>query len=368
MSSIDGMTAESRAVFLKYAVRSNTRAAIQCLNTLVPYIALFYLSMTSLETSIALAGAYMALLCLFTVRIFMLMHDCGHRSLFRTQWLNTFFGFVTGVFVSMPQYVWSQHHNYHHATNGNWEKYRGPLNILSVSEYEKLSPDKQRNYRTSRNLALAPLGAFMYFIFNPRFNWIRGSLTFASDVIGNKLRNAQKPLKHIIAEQKSRFWNSGAEYLHMSLNNIVLLSIWAAASWYFGAGTFFTVYLISLSLAGAAGIIIFTIQHNFEGSYASDTKNWNYNLAALQGASFLTFPKLINWFGADIAYHHVHHLSAAIPNYRLAACHKDNADLFEDVTRLRLRDIPKSFKQILWDEKAQRIISAAKYAQGLSKA
>jgi len=190
-----------------------------------------------------------------------------------------------------------------------------------------------------------------------------GSLKFIFDVLGSKLKNINTPLATIIAEHQSRFWKTGREYLHMTLNNIVLLSIWVAASWYFGATAFFTIYLISLSLAGAAGIIIFTIQHNFEGSYASPDAGWDYYLAAIKGTSFLTFPKVFNWFGADIAYHHIHHISARIPNYNLARCHKEYAHLFDDVTRIRMRDIAKAFTNILWDIKGQRIISVMQYDQ-----
>jgi omega-6 fatty acid desaturase (delta-12 desaturase) len=210
---------------------------------------------------------------------------------------------------------------------------------------------------------MAPPGAFMYFIFNPRFNWILGSLQFAFAVSVLKFKNFQKPLKKIIVAHESRFWKTGREYWHMTLNNLVLLSAWYAASIYFGAATFFTVYLVSLSLAGAAGLIIFTIQHNFEHSYASSNKDWNYHLALLKGTSFLTFPKIINWFGADIAYHHVHHLSASIPNYNLASCHKEYAHFFEGVTRIRLRDIAHSFKFILWNCQGQNLISVDQYNQ-----
>lgn len=293
----------------------------------------------------------------------MLMHDCGHKSLFRTPQLNSIGGFFTGVIVGMPQYVWAQHHNYHHATNSNWEKYRGPLNIASVAEYEKLPPGKQRLYRYGRNIFLAPLGGFMYFIFSPRFNWILGSLKFIVAVVVGKMKNIRTPLKNIIKTYESRYWKTSKEYWHMTFNNIVLLSSWLAASWYFGAVTFFTVYLISLSLAGAAGIIIFTIQHNFEDSHARDNSNWDYHYAALKGTSFLTFPKLVNWFGADIAYHHIHHISARIPNYNLAQCHKEYAHLFTEVKRIRLRDVANAFRHILWDEKGQRIISIQQYIQ-----
>ena len=361
MNSSDRIKEEAPTIFKKYADRSNAKAAIQCLNTLVPYGALFYLAMTSLATSLWLAAAYTLLLSLFIVRTFMLMHDAGHLSLFQSRNLNAISGFFTGVVVGMPQYVWSQHHNHHHATNGNWEKYRGPLNVLSLGEYEKLSPGKQRMYRYSRSLVMAPIGAFMYFIFNPRFNWLLGSLKFGLAVLGKKLKNTETPLKDILAAQESRLWKSGKEYWHMTMNNLVLIGLWVAASWYFGASTFFTVYIISLSLAGAAGIIIFTIQHNFEGSYASEDKDWDYHLAALKGTSFLTFPKLINWFGADIAYHHIHHISARIPNYNLARCHQEYAHLFGEVTRIRLGDIANSFKQILWDIDGRKIISVAQY-------
>ena len=363
MNAVDIVKSESRDIIKKYSHRSNAKAAFQCINTLLPYAILFYLAMVSLATSYWLSAVYIFLLSMFTVRIFMLMHDCGHKSLFQTQALNTFFGFLTGVFVGMPQYVWSQHHNYHHTTNGNWEKYRGPLNILSVDEYEKLPLNKQRKYRYSRHILLAPLGAFMYFIFNPRFNWILGSIKFLFSVINTKQKNFRTPLKVIIAGYESRLWKSGKEYWHMTLNNIALLSIWVAASMYFGAATFFTVYIISLSLGGAAGIIIFTIQHNFDGSYASLDKDWNYYQGALKGTSFLTFPKVINWFGADIAYHHVHHISANIPNYNLAKCHREYAHLFTEVTRIRLRDIAHAFKHILWNNNDQKIISVKQYNQ-----
>ena len=351
-------------IIKKYSHKSNIKGLIQNLNTLIPYFALFYLAMKSLESqSYWLATTFTLLLSFFIVRIFMLMHDCGHKSMFKTQIFNTVGGFFTGVFVGMPQYVWSQHHNFHHSTNGNWEKYRGPLNILSVKEFAQLSPGNQNKYRLGRSILLAPFGAFMYFIFNPRFNWMIGSLIFGINIVKKKIKTPGESFKQIISSQSSPYWKTGKEYLHMTLNNIVLLNIWFAASWYFGTATFFTVYIVSLSLAGAAGLIIFTLQHNFEGAYAADTEHWDYYQGALTGTSFFTFPKIINWFGADIAYHHIHHLSAAIPNYNLAQAHKEYAHLFEDVTRIQLRDIAKEFKFILWDEEQQKIISIKQYNQ-----
>lgn len=349
-------------IIKKYSHKSNVKGFLQNLNTLIPYFALFYLAMISLEAqSYWLTAGYTLLLSLFIVRIFMLMHDCGHKSMFQTQLFNTLGGFFTGVFVGMPQYVWAQHHNHHHSTNGNWEKYRGALNILSVNEFSQLSASKQNKYRLGRSILLAPFGAFLYFIFNPRFNWLLGSLVFVITIIKKKSKTPKQSFKNIVSTQESRFWKNGKEYLHMTLNNLVLLSIWVAASWYFGTATFFTIYIISLSLAGAAGLIIFTLQHNFEGSYAANTAHWDYYQGALTGTSFFTVPKIINWFGADIAYHHIHHLSASIPNYNLARCHREYANLFDDIKRIRLRDVAKEFKFILWDETNHKIISIAQY-------
>ena len=194
-------------IIKKYSRKSNTKAFFQFINTLVPYFALFYLAIISLESdSYWLAAGFTVLLSFFIVRIFMLMHDCGHKSMFKTQIFNTLGGFFTGVFVGMPQYVWAQHHNYHHSTNGNWEKYRGPLNILSVEEFEKLSPSQQKKYQAGRNILLSPFGAFLYFIFNPRFNWMLGSIKFAIGAIKEKVSSPGKTFIEIMSNQKSRYW------------------------------------------------------------------------------------------------------------------------------------------------------------------
>ena len=147
----------------------------------------------------------------------------------------------------------------------------------------------------------------------------------------------------------------------MAANNLVLLPAWLLAASYFGAIEFFTIYVIALSLAGAIGIILFTVQHNFEDSYATGDEGWDYNTAAIEGTSYLDLPRILHWFTADIGYHHIHHLSARIPNYKLRACHEEYEHLFKDVPTIRLKDVLKSFKFILWDEASGRMISVAQY-------
>ncbi len=361
MSSPDRLKREKASLLSRYGDSSNTAASIQLVNTLVPYVVLFYFAMESVTVSYWLTAGLTVLLALFTLRLFVLLHDCGHNSLFRGPTLNKMFGFILGVFCGMPQYVWSNHHAYHHATNGNWNKYRGALSILSTEEFARLSPRQQRIYRYSRNILNAPVAGFLYFIFNPRYTWLLGSLKFIAFVLSTKATHFDKPLREIAAQFKTKYWKTSKEYWHMFGNNVVLLSLWGVAIGHFGAVTFFAVYIISMSLAGAAGLILFTVQHNFEGSYASDDAHWNYYQAALDGTSYLVFPKIINWFTADIAYHHIHHLSAQIPNYNLARAHKENSHLFEGVRRIKLTEITDAMRYILWDTAGQKLVSLRQY-------
>jgi omega-6 fatty acid desaturase (delta-12 desaturase) len=149
----------------------------------------------------------------------------------------------------------------------------------------------------------------------------------------------------------------------MFWNNVVLLLLWLLMGWLLEPLLFALVYVSSLSLAGGAGIVLFSVQHNFEHAYASGDAGWDYDQAALQGTSFLLLPSWLNWVTLDIAYHHIHHLSARIPNYRLQACHAENTPLFAGVQRVTLRQIPAALQYILWDKQARHLVSVAEYQQ-----
>jgi omega-6 fatty acid desaturase (delta-12 desaturase) len=265
----------------------------------------------------------------------------------------------------MPQYVWSQHHNFHHAHNGNWEKYRGPYTTLSVHEYAALSDRQQRLYRLKCSMATAPLAGFIYLIFNPRFTWLEGSIGLMVRLVRGKIAAPHVSLRDHAAGYQTRYWKSSREYWHMFWNNVVLLSVWALMCWACGALLFSAVYVITVSVAGGAGIVLFTVQHNFTHSYASDSKHWDFDTGAIRGTSFLVLPRWLNWCTVDIAYHHIHHLSANIPNYALARCHDEYQHLFADVTRVRLAQVHGALKFILWDTHARQIISVAEYQEQL---
>src|SRR6185312_5494052 len=111
------------AMIGRYTNSEDIRGLAQIFTTLVPFALLWWAAMRLMSVSLWLAVVPLPLIILLTVRAFGLMHECGHGSLFRSRWLNRLVGFILGVVSGMPQYVWSQHHNYHHAHNGNWERY-----------------------------------------------------------------------------------------------------------------------------------------------------------------------------------------------------------------------------------------------------
>jgi acyl-lipid omega-6 desaturase (Delta-12 desaturase) len=336
--------------------------------TLLPIGALGVAAWLGSSVSFALTAAITLLTSLFLLRAFVLMHECGHGSLFRSGRLNRGFGFALGVLTGMPQYVWSQHHQLHHAHNGNWDRYRGPLNIVPVSEYAAMNVTQQRRYRNARSIWLAPLAGFLYVVLNPRRNWLKGGVGLLRH-LGSK-RHAQRgmPLGERIAAFETPCWSSPQEFRHMSWNHAVLLPLWGLMAWLVGPGLFVGFYIVAASLAGGAGLLLFSVQHNFEQSHASGNEGWDYTRGAIEGTSFLSLPPWLNWMTANIGYHHIHHLSARIPSYCLVECHDEYAGLFTGVTRIRLAQVPAALKYILWDTATQRIVSVADYQAGLQPA
>ncbi len=363
MSTVVSLNEFSRTIINRHVRPDNRKGFASVLTTLLPLAALWYGAVLSAEVSYWLTAGVIVLMSLFLLRAFVLMHECGHGSLFRTARLNRVFGFLFGVVSSMPQYVWSRHHQHHHLTNGNWAKYRGPLNIIPVDEYAALTARQQRRYRNTRNIWLTPFAGFLYLIFNPRVTWLRGSVGLVRHIIGRKIAQSGLSIKEHALAFETPYWSSAREYWHMFWNNVVLMGLWGLMVWVAGPKLFFVCYIVSVSLAGGAGILLFTVQHNFEHSYASHDEGWDSNTAAIKGTSFLLLPRWLNWFTANIAYHHIHHLSARIPNYCLVECHNEHQHLFATVTRIRLSQIPRALRYILWDTRSRRIISVAEYQQ-----
>jgi len=293
----------------------------------------------------------LVLLVLFSSRSFSLMHDCGHRSLFASRWLNQFFGFVFGVVNGIPEHPWSRGHAYHHNHNGNWDRYRGPSALLSLDQFRALSPLNQRLYAISRHPLMLLPGGFFYLVIKPRISLILALV----DRIASQLKGPD-------AAPAKRYQPTQAELADLVANNVLVLASWWAMGQWLGVGLFWSCYAIVMTFSAAIFICIFFVQHNYQGSYASGNEGWSYLEGAVAGSSNLELPWILNWFSADIAFHSIHHLCERIPNYRLRQCHERNAHLLMAAKRLTLSDIPGCFRYILWDSKDLRLISLAEAA------
>ena len=357
------MIKKSDFVLAPYMKSNDLRATYQILNTVVPYILLWILAAKAAEFSFWLLPPIMILITLFSLRSFSLMHDCGHYSLFRSKRVNRVVGFILGVINAIPQYPWSRGHAYHHKTNGDWEKYRGPSALISTEEFSKLSPFGQKWYEFLRHPFMLFPGGFFYLAIKPRLALIAGLYGFIGHLLTCIQEAPTMDIKKIIYSYKSKNWYTTGEFFDLLFNNICVVSGWIYLGYLLGFGFFLSVYSITLTFAAAIFICVFFVQHNFDGSYAHKTEGWDYTLGALEGSSYLELPTVLKWFAADIGYHNVHHLSERIPNYNLEACHNQNSHLLTHVKKLKIADIPDCFQFILWDASANRLVSIASFHQ-----
>lgn len=357
------MVKKSDFVLAPYMKSNDLRAAYQIFNTVVPYLLLWFLAVKAASVSFWLLPPIMVFITLFSVRCFSLMHDCGHYSLFRSKRVNRCVGFVLGVINAIPQYPWSRGHAYHHKTNGDWERYRGPSAVLSTEEFAQLSPSAQWRYEVLRHPLMIFPGGFFYLAIKPRLALIKGTYGFIGHLLTCLKQEPSMGLKKIVLSYKSKNWYTASEFWDLLFNNICVVGSWIVLSYFLGSGFFLSVYSITLTCSAAIFICVFFVQHNFNGSYAHPTEGWDYLLGAVKGSSHLKLPMVLKWFSADIGYHNIHHLSERIPNYNLEACHNQNSHLLTDVKVLQMVDMPDCFKFILWDSGSNLLVSIASFRQ-----
>lgn len=338
-----------------YLQRSNKRAFLQIASTLLPIAGLWLLLPKAFAISPLLVSPILVLLILFSSRCFSLMHDCGHQSLFRDNILNHIVGFMLGVINAIPQHPWSRGHAYHHRHNGNWDLYRGPSALITSAEYASYSPWRKRFYQFLRHPLMLFPGGFFYLIIKPRAALILGSLDFAIDSLRHISNNGFCKWQLLISNHRSRHWYTASEFWHILGNNICVVATWVLMGSWLGLGLFWVSYSIVMTTSAAIMICFFFVQHNFEGSYAHTTNDWDSFKGDIEGSSFLKMNRIFNWFSADIGYHNVHHLCEGIPNYNLRACHEANAELLKNIKVLNLVDIPSCFNLILWDRDKQQL-------------
>src|SRR5690242_17562925 len=144
----------------------------QLINTIVPFIILWYLAYKSLSVSYWLSLVPSLLAAGFMTRIFIIFHDCTHYSFFKSRRANRIVGTCMGVLTLFPFDQWGHEHSIHHATSGNLDK-RGTGDIwtLTVDEYVAAPFRLRLAYRLYRNpFVMFGLGPIYVFLLKNRFN------------------------------------------------------------------------------------------------------------------------------------------------------------------------------------------------------
>ena len=317
-------TSKWREIVLRYQQPSIPRGVWQIVNTLVPYAALWFLMYLCMAVSWWLVVPLAILASGFMVRMFIIHHDCGHGSFFKTRRANHILGFITGVLTFTPYFHWRWEHAAHHATSGDLDKRgMGDIWTLTVQEYLESSRWKRFAYRLARNPVILFLIAPVFlFLVKHRFSKAAAS----------------KRERHSVA------WT-----------NLAIVGMAAGLSMVFGFKAYLLIQVMVMAAGGAAGVWLFYVQHQFDGVYWERTGEWDYVTAALKGSSFYKLPKVLQWFSGNIGFHHIHHLSSRIPNYHLEKCHKAEP-LFQTVKPITLFASFKSFTFRLWDEQRRRLV------------
>ncbi len=317
-----------RAVIARYQQPSTVRAVWQIASTIIPCILLWYVMYRVKDVSLWLTIPFAVIAGGLMVRVFIIFHDCGHGSYFKSRWANDIVGFIAGVLTFTPYYHWRWEHAIHHGTSGQLDQ-RGTGDIwtMTVQEYLDASRWKRFSYRLARNplvlFVIAPIAVFVM-------------------------------LQRIPSPSASRRERHSVWWMNLALLCFVLVM-----SAFYGIGDFLFIQTVALMVAGAAGIWLFYVQHQFEDVYWERAADWDYVAAALRGSSFYKLPRVLQWFSGNIGFHHIHHLSPRIPNYNLQRCHEADP-LFQQVPPITLLSSLNSLAFRLWDEPAGKLVGYAR--------
>lgn len=303
----------------------------QMANTLIPLVGMWYVTYRTLEYSYFLTILSAVITSAFFVRTFIIMHDCGHGTFFKSRQMRDVVGTILGVLNLTPYHQWTREHAAHHNTSGNLDKRgRGDVWTLTVEEYKNSSNLDKFKYRLYRN-------PFVTFVIGPFY----------------------------IFEIMHRFFNKNdtvKEKKSVLLTNALILATVATISYFIGFKNFLLVHLPILFTAQTLGCWLFYVQHQYDEVYWGKGEGWSYVDAALKGCSYYKLPKPLQWATGNIGFHHIHHLSHLIPNYNLEKAYREN-ELFQNAKILTLSNSLYCAFLKLYDEERGELITFREYAK-----
>jgi omega-6 fatty acid desaturase (delta-12 desaturase) len=304
----------------------DTRRGVAFLATsVIPYVALWPAMYYLLGVSYALTLLVALPAAGFLVRTFIVFHDCGHGSFTPNKRLNRCIGVLTGLLVFNAFTSWTHDHAGHHASSGDLDRRgAGDVETWTVAEYRSKPWYGRLAYRLMRS-------PFVMFTIGP--------------VWALALEPRLVPLS-----KRARYRRS-----HI-LTNIGVAGLITGLVFAVGWKQLIEIQVPLVLMAGAAGVWLFYVQHQFEDAYWQRSEEWSYADAALKGSSYLKLPKLLQFFSGNIGLHHVHHLQPRIPNYNLQRAHDENPFLHE-VPTISLWQGMRTVNLKLIDERSGRLVS-----------
>ena len=266
----------------------------------------------------------------FLVRIFIIQHDCGHGSFFRSRRVNDVIGTLCGLMTLTPYAFWRRQHARHHGSWNNLDRRAASgvdiySSCMTVAEYRALGHWRRGLVRLAHHpiiihLLLPPI-VFMV-IYRLPFDAAKG-------------------------------WRRERYALHAT--NLALVALIGGLGLILGYGRVAAVQLPIMVLASIVGVWLFSVQHRFEHALWAPDAEWNFAAASLRSTSHLRLPRALQWFTGNIGFHHVHHLNPRIPNYRLEDCHCTDMG-FQSAPQLTLRTALQALHYAIWDSELGRLV------------
>lgn len=281
--------------------------------------------------SLILQLAFSVLSGLLIVRMFVIYHDHQHHTILQHSKLANAIMTIFGLYILAPTSIWKRSHDYHHKHNSKlFTADIGSYPIATRQKFEQMSGKERRAYLFTRH----PLTIFSGYI----------TMFFIGMCLQSFLSSPRKHIDSLVAM-----------LLHVAGS--------VAICYFFGWQAWLLFVVIPFTVACGIGAYLFYAQHNFPGVVFKEGKDWCYHDAALLSSSFLVLSPVWNWFTANIGYHHIHHLNARIPFYRLPEAMEAIPELQEaKTTSFKISDIIACCRLKVWEPELQRMISLREVA------
>ena len=263
---------------------------------------------------------------LLLLRLFVIYHDQQHHAILPKSKAAEKFMWMFGILALSPSSIWRSSHNHHHNHNSKIKgSHIGSFPIMTREHFEK-APRRAR---------------WLYLFMRHPLTILLGYLTIF--LHGMCLRPfVMKPREH---------WDC---LIAVLLHAVIAGCLIRFAGW---QGWLLT-QILPHFIASAIGSYLFYAQHNFPGVAFYDKSGWTYDRAALDSCSYLKMGPVMAWFTANIGYHHIHHLNARVPFYRLPEAVQAIPELRNPkVTTLNPIEICRCLRLKVWDVKQQQMVA-----------